>query len=78
MQDKPVLLRLHIGSPYHKDKFIKHTIEEIEKHLANQRNLPILLNCQFKKLAASDQFIGESRNTLWREINQNFYIALLY
>jgi hypothetical protein len=48
MQDKPVLLRLHIGSPYHKDKFIKHTIEEIEKHLANQRNLPILLNCQFK------------------------------
>jgi hypothetical protein len=34
-------------------------------------------NCQFKKLAASDQFIGESRNTLWREINQNFYIALL-
>jgi aldehyde dehydrogenase (NAD+) len=32
-----------------KDKFIKHTIEEIEKHLVQiQRNLPILLNCQFK------------------------------
>jgi hypothetical protein len=79
MQDKPVLLRLHIGSPYHKkDKFIKHTIEEIEKHLVQiQRIYRFCSMCQFKNWQ-QDQFIGESRNT-WRKSNQEtFYIALLY
>jgi hypothetical protein len=41
-----------------KDKFIKHTIEEIESTDKSQRNHLILM---VFKVAASDQFIGESK-----------------
>jgi hypothetical protein len=60
-----------------KDKFIKHTIEEIEALGTNPEESTDLLNCQFKKLAASDQFIGESK-ILYGNQSRNFYIALLY